>query len=89
MDSGWRDHAQGAAKLIELRGEEQLSSPVGLELFTVVRFQNVSTSLDGRVILVPNAGLAGNQQCFFQTGVPGSQFTHDCSPVSSREIQTK
>ncbi|RAH43037.1 uncharacterized protein BO95DRAFT_502539 [Aspergillus brunneoviolaceus CBS 621.78] len=45
MDSGWRDHAQGAAKLIELRGEEQLSSPVGLELFTVVRFQNVISSV--------------------------------------------
>ncbi|PYI19561.1 hypothetical protein BO99DRAFT_481785 [Aspergillus violaceofuscus CBS 115571] len=45
MGVGWRDHAQGAAKLLELRGEEQLNSPVGLELFTIVRFQNVISSV--------------------------------------------
>ncbi|KAJ5676267.1 hypothetical protein N7462_009164, partial [Penicillium macrosclerotiorum] len=41
MIGGWKYHAQGAARLLELRGEEQLNSPVGIELFTVVRFQNV------------------------------------------------
>ncbi|KAL3449609.1 hypothetical protein BJX65DRAFT_294632 [Aspergillus insuetus] len=45
MGGGWKDHAQGAAKLLELRGEEQLNSPVGLELFTIVRFQNVISSV--------------------------------------------
>ncbi|RAL03714.1 uncharacterized protein BO80DRAFT_400779 [Aspergillus ibericus CBS 121593] len=45
MGRGWKDHAQGAAKLLELRGEEQLNSPVGLELFTIVRFQNVISSV--------------------------------------------
>ncbi|KAL3459634.1 hypothetical protein BJX64DRAFT_301100 [Aspergillus heterothallicus] len=45
MSGGWKNHAQGASKLLELRGEEQLNSPVGLELFTVVRFQNVISSV--------------------------------------------
>jgi hypothetical protein len=40
---GWWNHVQGATRLLELRGVEQLDSDVGLELFTTIRLQNVST----------------------------------------------
>lgn len=39
---GWSQHVRGATKLVELRGMEQLNSETGLELFTLVRLQNVS-----------------------------------------------
>ncbi|PYI00045.1 C6 zinc finger domain protein [Aspergillus ellipticus CBS 707.79] len=45
MSGGWKNHAHGAARLLELRGEKQLNSPVGLELFTVVRFQNAISNV--------------------------------------------
>ncbi|KAL2803352.1 hypothetical protein BJX63DRAFT_437005 [Aspergillus granulosus] len=35
MLGGWLNHVQGAIKLLELRGEEQLKSPAGMELFTI------------------------------------------------------
>ncbi|KAJ5901618.1 hypothetical protein N7495_002146 [Penicillium taxi] len=39
----WMKHMEGAARLIEYRGEEQLTRPEGLELFTQLRAQiNVS-----------------------------------------------
>ncbi|KAL2830829.1 hypothetical protein BDW59DRAFT_158269 [Aspergillus cavernicola] len=41
MMHGWMNHNQGATKLLELRGEEQLDSELGMELFTVVRLLNV------------------------------------------------
>ncbi|PYI05206.1 hypothetical protein BO78DRAFT_387889 [Aspergillus sclerotiicarbonarius CBS 121057] len=37
----WQKHVNGATKLLELRGMEQLNSRPGLELFTLVRMQNV------------------------------------------------
>lgn len=37
----WKNHVQGATSLLELRGEEQLNSESGLEMFTLVRLQNV------------------------------------------------
>lgn len=40
---GWLNHVQGAMRLLEIRGVEQLDSDLGLELFTTVRFQHVST----------------------------------------------
>ncbi|KAJ5610939.1 hypothetical protein N7510_007658 [Penicillium lagena] len=36
----WMNHVQGATSLLELRGEEQLDSESGFELFTIVRLQN-------------------------------------------------
>lgn len=42
MVHGWVNHVRGAIKLLELRGEKQLASAVGIELFTVVRLQSVS-----------------------------------------------
>ncbi|RAL03473.1 Zn(II)2Cys6 transcription factor [Aspergillus ibericus CBS 121593] len=41
----WKHHVQGATKLLELRGLEQLNSRAGLELFTTVRFQNAISSI--------------------------------------------
>ncbi|OOF96468.1 hypothetical protein ASPCADRAFT_144923 [Aspergillus carbonarius ITEM 5010] len=43
--SGWKNHVQGAIKLLELRGVEQLNSRAGLELFTTVRFQSAISSI--------------------------------------------
>ncbi|PYH91599.1 hypothetical protein BO71DRAFT_359062 [Aspergillus ellipticus CBS 707.79] len=45
----WKNHIQGATKLLELRGEEQLSSHIGLELFTTVRLQHVISSIFFRI----------------------------------------
>lgn len=39
---GWSQHVRGATKLVVLRGMEQLNSSIGLELFRLVRLQNVS-----------------------------------------------
>jgi hypothetical protein len=33
----WKSHIEGATRLIELRGLEQLRSPQGLEMFTNLR----------------------------------------------------
>lgn len=41
----WMKHIEGAAKLIEFRGSEQLSRLEGLELFTNLRAQIVSFPL--------------------------------------------
>ncbi|PYH67976.1 Zn(II)2Cys6 transcription factor [Aspergillus vadensis CBS 113365] len=38
---GWSQHVRGATKLVELRGMEQLNSSTGLELFRLVRLQNL------------------------------------------------
>lgn len=38
----WMKHIQGAAKLLEWRGEEQLHNPQGLHLFRLMRSQVVS-----------------------------------------------
>lgn len=38
----WVNHMDGATKLIEVRGPEQLSRQEGLELFTQLRAQVVS-----------------------------------------------
>lgn len=38
----WVNHMEGATKLIEVRGPEQLSRQEGLELFTQLRAQVVS-----------------------------------------------
>lgn len=43
---GWSQHVRGATKLVELRGTEQLNSATGLELFRLVRLQNVSLTLN-------------------------------------------
>lgn len=40
----WSNHVEGATKLLELRGIEQMEAPVGLALFTIVRMQIVCTS---------------------------------------------
>lgn len=40
---GWLNHVQGAMRLLEIRGVEQLDTDLGVELFTTVRLQNVST----------------------------------------------
>ncbi|OJJ45128.1 hypothetical protein ASPZODRAFT_70392 [Penicilliopsis zonata CBS 506.65] len=37
----WMNHVEGAIRLLELRGVEQLDSDLGLELFTTVRLQSV------------------------------------------------
>jgi hypothetical protein len=38
----WLKHVQGALKMVQMRGVEQLQTPVGLELFiTVLRMQMV------------------------------------------------
>ncbi|KAH8653680.1 hypothetical protein BX600DRAFT_440743 [Xylariales sp. PMI_506] len=42
---GWMNHNQGAIKLLELRGEEQLDSEMGMELFTVVRLLNAISNV--------------------------------------------
>lgn len=33
----WRNHIEGATRLLELRGSEQLRTPQGLEMFTNLR----------------------------------------------------
>lgn len=38
----WMNHLDGAAKLLEARGSEQLSRPEGLDMFTQLRAQIVS-----------------------------------------------
>jgi hypothetical protein len=38
---GWRNHIQGATRLIELRGSEQLHTAQGLDMFTDLRTQIV------------------------------------------------
>ncbi|PWY74515.1 hypothetical protein BO94DRAFT_524377 [Aspergillus sclerotioniger CBS 115572] len=47
--SGWNNHVQGAIKLLELRGLEQLDSRAGMELFTTVRFQSAISSIFYRI----------------------------------------
>ncbi|KAJ5537878.1 C6 zinc finger domain protein [Penicillium frequentans] len=42
---GWLNHVQGAMRLLELRGVEQLDSDLGVELFTTVRLQNAISSV--------------------------------------------
>jgi hypothetical protein len=38
----WLKHVQGALRMVQVRGVEQLQTPVGLELFiTVLRMQMV------------------------------------------------
>jgi hypothetical protein len=41
--SGWSNHVDGATKLLELRGMEQMEFPAGRALFTLVRMQVVRT----------------------------------------------
>ncbi|KAJ5594611.1 uncharacterized protein N7459_000819 [Penicillium hispanicum] len=43
--NGWLNHVRGSVKLLELRGPQQLESPIGLELFTLVRFQMAMSNL--------------------------------------------
>ncbi|KAJ5570578.1 uncharacterized protein N7459_010008 [Penicillium hispanicum] len=54
----WSNHAKGAMKLLELRGVEQLSSPTGLELFTIVRLQNAISNVFFRLPGFNTPGLA-------------------------------
>lgn len=42
----WMNHLDGAAKLLEARGSEQLSRPEGLDMFTQLRAQIVSWPLE-------------------------------------------
>ena len=63
--SGWKNHVQGAIKLLELRGVEQLNSRAGLELFTTVRFQSVG-HLFQKGVFWSDMLLAGNQQHLLQ-----------------------
>lgn len=42
MATHFLNHVNGAVKLIELRGVEQLKTSVGMELFNIIRTQNVS-----------------------------------------------
>lgn len=44
MMEAWLNHAQGAIKLLELRGVKQFESPTGLGLFNSARLQIVSQS---------------------------------------------
>ncbi|KAJ5639907.1 C6 zinc finger domain protein [Penicillium longicatenatum] len=55
---GWWNHVQGATRLLELRGVEQLDSDVGLELFTTIRLQNVISSVLFRRPVQPSPTIA-------------------------------
>jgi hypothetical protein len=46
---GWINHVQGSAKLLELRGTEQMKSPAGLALFTLVRLQVVRETTNPQI----------------------------------------
>lgn len=41
----WSSHIEGAIQLVKSRGQEQLRSKIGLDLFIAVRTQMVSTSI--------------------------------------------
>jgi hypothetical protein len=45
MDS-WTKHISGATALLVLRGKQQLSTPVGREMFTNLRTQVVSSAVE-------------------------------------------
>ena len=66
---GWMNHVQGATKLLELRGVEQLNSPAGLELFTHVRLQNVGHLFSGH-FFQSNLLFTGHRQRIFQAFEP-------------------
>ena len=67
---GWVNHVRGAIKLLELRGEKQLISAVGMELFTVVRLQSVSYRVVPMYSRLTEADLAGCEQCILQDEIP-------------------
>lgn len=58
----WFNHVQGATRLLELRGVEQLDSQIGSDLFTTVRLQNVCYWSYQNILLCSNVWFAGNQQ---------------------------
>ncbi len=70
MMHGWVNHVRGAIKLLELRGEKQLASAVGMELFTVVRLQSVSCRVVPIYPRLTEADLAGREQCILQDEIP-------------------
>ncbi|KAL3465879.1 hypothetical protein BJX64DRAFT_296757 [Aspergillus heterothallicus] len=62
MVHGWSNHVQGAVRLIELRGEEQLKSVIEMELFTVVRLQLAMSNLFFRAKYHTSPGIASLSQ---------------------------
>lgn len=70
MMHGWVNHVRGAIKLLELRGEKQLASAVGMELFTVVRLQSVSYRVVPVNHQLTEADPAGREQCILQDEIP-------------------
>ena len=79
------NHVRGATKLLELRGVEQLNSHAGLELFTLVRLQNVGNSLSSQFLSWSDLLFLGTQWGIFQSFEP--LFTNDSGIVKSRQIQ--
>lgn len=64
------NHLDGAAKLLEARGPEQLSRPEGLDMFTQLRAQIVSWPLK---TLPPNSTQGGY---YCTMSISSSEYTY-------------
>ncbi|KIW66446.1 hypothetical protein PV04_05781 [Phialophora macrospora] len=65
----WRKHIDGAVKLLEWRGEEQLRSPRGLHLFRQVRTQILIHNIFGENSTSPILTRLSQQACDLEDGV--------------------
>lgn len=78
------NHARGAMKLLELRGEEQLKTAAGLEIFTTVRLQVVSLPCSPQLRFpMSNMTPPDHSQYLFQKELPC--LTSHRGLVESRE----